>query len=130
MFGESETVRMLNRLATFSSSTRTEVIVVRYNNVIRFYSEGKRRYNFQTSQSEGAPVLLLEVMGNVTDMGADRSKNLLDSITQGAKVVRLVEPVDVKWSYLTIDDSPKKYRLRTVIKPLKNYSLLVGEDVG
>lgn len=103
---------------------------MRYNNVIRFYSEGKRRYNFQTSQSEGDPVLLLEVMGNVTDMGADRSKNLLDSITQGAKVVRLVEPVDVKWSYLTIDDSPKKYRLRTVIKPLKNYSLLVGEDVG
>lgn len=112
------------------SSIHTEVIVVRYSNVIRFYSEGNKKYNFQTSQSEGSPKLLLEVMGNVTDMGIDRSKNLLDSISQGTKIVRLVEPVNFKWSYLTIDDSSKKYRLRTALKPLKNYSLLVGEDVG
>lgn len=114
----------------FSSSILIGVIVVRYNSVIKFYSEGVKRYNFQTSKSEGYPQLLLEVMGNVTDMGVDRSKNLLDSIVQGAKVIRLVEPVTVKWSYLTIDDSPKKYRMRTVIKPLKGYSMIVGEDVG
>lgn len=103
---------------------------MRYSNVIRFYSESNKRYNFQTSRSEGSPKLLLEVMGNVTDMGVDRSKNLLDSISQGTKIVRLVEPVNFKWSYLTIDDSPKKYRLRTSMTPLKNYSLLVGEDIG
>lgn len=103
---------------------------MRYNSVIKFYSEGVKRYNFQTSKSEGEPKLLYEAMGNVTDLGVDRSKNLLDSIVQGAKVIRLVEPVNLKWSYLTIDDSPKKYRLKTVIKPSKYFSLLVGEDVG
>ena len=103
---------------------------MRYNSVIKFYSVGVKRYNFQTSKSEGEPKLLYEAMGNVTDLGVDRSKNLLDSIVQGAKVIRLVEPVNFKWSYLTIDDSSKKYRLRTALKPLKNYSLLVGEDVG
>ena len=113
-----------------SSSILTEVTVVRYNNVIKFYSKGDKRYNFQTSKVEGTPKLLYEAMGNVTDLGVDRSKNLLDSIVQGAKVIRLIEPVNIKWSYLTIDDSPKKYHLRTALKPLNNYSLLVGEDVG
>lgn len=102
---------------------------MRFNNVIRFYEENKK-YNFQTSQSNGPSKLLLEVMGNVTDLGVDRAYRLLGSLSQGVKVVRLVEAVGVKWSYLTIDDSPKKYRLRTALTPLKNYSLLVGEDVG
>lgn len=114
----------------FSSSILIGVIVVRYNSVIKFYSEGVKRYNFQTSKSEGAPKLLYEAMGNVTDLGVDRSKNLLDSIVQGAKVIRLVEPVNLKWSYLIIDDSPKKYRLKTSIKPSKYFTLIVGEDVG
>ena len=103
---------------------------MRYDKVIRFYSDGKKRYNFQTSKTEGEPQLLFEVMGNVTDMGVDRSKELLDSIVQGAKIIRLIEPVIVKWSYLTIDDSLKKYRMRTTVKPLKGYSMIVGEDVG
>lgn len=102
---------------------------MRFDSVIRFYEEGKK-YDFQTSQYNGSPKLLLEVMGNVTDMGVDRAYRLLGSLSQSVKVVRLTEPVDFKWSYLTIGDSPNKYRLRTAQTPLKNYSLLVGEDVG
>lgn len=106
------------------------MIVVRYNSVIRFYSEGKKHYDFKTSKTVGSDELLTEVMGSVTDMGVNRSKEVLDSINQGTKIIRLVEPITFKWSYLMIDDSSKKYRLITARTPLKNYSLIVGEDVG
>jgi hypothetical protein len=69
-------------------------------------------------------------MGNVTDVGADRTVRLLGSITQGVKIIRIVEPIEKKWAYLTIDDGSTKYRMRTTTIPLKNVSILVGEDIG
>lgn len=106
------------------------MIAVRYNHEIKFFSEGKRKYNPVTSQYEGGPKLVADVMGNVTDVGADRTAQLFGNIVQGVKVVRLVEPVEKVWAYLTIDDSSTKYRMRTTTVPLKNVSILVGEDVG
>lgn len=106
------------------------MIAVRYNHEIKFFSEGKRKYNPVTSQYEGGPELVADVMGNVTDVGADRTAQLFGNIVQGVKVVRLVEPVEKVWVYLTIDDSLTKYRMRTTTIPLKNVSILVGEDIG
>jgi hypothetical protein len=103
---------------------------VRYNHEIKFFSEDKRHYNPITSQNEGGTGLIADVMGNVTDVGADRSTKLFGSIVQGIKVIRLVEPIDEKWAYLTIDDGKTKYRMRTTTTPLKNVSILVGEDIG
>lgn len=103
---------------------------MRYNHEIKFFSEDKRHYNPIISQNEGGTGLIADVMGNVTDVGADRSTKLFGSIVQGIKVIRLVEPVDKKWAYLTIDDGKTKYRMRTTTTPLKNVSILVGEDIG
>lgn len=103
---------------------------MRYNHEIKFFNEGKRKYNPITSSYEGELELVADVMGNVTDVGADRTVRLLGSIVQGVKVVRLVEPIEKVWAYLTIDDSPTKYRMRTTTIPLKNVSILVGEDIG
>ncbi|MCD7130556.1 hypothetical protein LTY36_05040 [Limosilactobacillus agrestis] len=103
---------------------------MRYNHEIKFFSEGKRKYNPVTSQYDGSSELIADVMGNVTDVGADRTVQLFGNIVQGVKVVRLVEPIENVWAYLTIDDKPTKYRMRTTTIPLKNVSILVGEDVG
>lgn len=103
---------------------------MRYNHEIKFFNEGKRKYNPVTSSYEGGSELVADVMGNVTDVGADRSAKLFGSIVQGVKVVRLVEPIGKVWAYLTIDDSPTKYRMRTTTIPLKSVSILVGEDIG
>lgn len=103
---------------------------MRFDHEFKFYSEGKRKYNPKTSQYEGGLEVVADVMGSVTDVGADRTVELFGSVIQGVKAIRLVEPVGVAWSYLTIDDGPTKYRLRNVTQPLKNVSLLVGEDVG
>jgi hypothetical protein len=103
---------------------------VRYNHEIKFFNEGKRKYNPITSSYEGELELVADVMGNVTDVGADRTVRLLGSITQGVKIIRIVEPIEKKWAYLTIDDGSTKYRMRTTTIPLKNVSILVGEDIG
>ncbi|MCC4410510.1 hypothetical protein LMB83_00330 [Limosilactobacillus reuteri] len=103
---------------------------MRFNHEINFYTEEGKHYNPLTSQTEGGPKLVDSVMGNVTDVGADRTVRLLGSIVQGVKIIRLVEPIDKKWAYLTIDDGSTKYRMRTTTIPLKNVSILVGEDIG
>lgn len=103
---------------------------MRYNHEIKFFNEGKRKYNPITSSYEGELELVADVMGNVTDVGADRTVRLLGSITQGVKIIRIVEPIEKKWAYLTIDDGSTKYRMRTTTIPLKNVSILVGEDIG
>lgn len=100
---------------------------MRMDQKISFYSEKKREYNPHTSQYEGGVQLVATRYGNVTDVGTDRSAELFGKYDQRAKTVRYIEPVDVSWSYLTIDDSSTKYRLRTERRPLKGVSLIVGE---
>ncbi|MDD7693811.1 MAG: hypothetical protein PT937_05505 [Lactobacillaceae bacterium] len=103
---------------------------MRFNHEVKFYNAGKRKYNPKTSKYEGGTELVADVMANVTDVGTTRSVQLFGSIVQGVKELRLVEPVNDVWAYLTIDDGPTKYRMQTTTTPLKNVSLLVGEDVG
>lgn len=103
---------------------------MRFNHEVKFYNTGKRKYNPKTSEYEGGTELVADVMANVTDVGTTRSVQLFGSIVQGVKELRVVEPIDSVWAYLTIDDGPTKYRIRTAKAPLKNISLLVGEDVG
>ena len=103
---------------------------MRFNHEVKFYNTGKRRYNPKTSQYEGGDEMVADRMADITDVGTTRSVQLFGSIVQGVKELRLVEPVDSVWAYLTIDDRPTKYRMRATIAPLKNVSLLVGEDVG
>ena len=66
------------------------------------------------------------VMANVTELGTNRSMELLGSYTANSKVVRLGS-VPGKWSYLMIGDIDKKYRLQTSRQTQKMTSLLVGE---
>lgn len=106
------------------------MIAVRYNHEIKFFDEGKQKYNPVTSQYDSGSEVVADVMGNVTDVGADRSVNLFGSIVQGVKIIRIIEPIEKKWAYLTIDDGSTKYRMRTTTIPLKNVSILVGEDIG
>lgn len=100
---------------------------MRMDSKISFYSESKRRYNPHASKYEGGTELVATRYGNVTDVGTNRSVELFGKYDQRAKTIRFSEPVTVSWSYLTIDDSPVKYRLNTERRPLKGVSLIVGE---
>lgn len=94
---------------------------MRMDRVVKFYLEGRRSGNAK---------LIAEDMANVTDMGVDRTTELLGNMNQRALIIRTLHPVTLGFSYVTIDDSPKRYRLTTARKPLKGNSMIVGEDIG
>jgi hypothetical protein len=98
---------------------------------IKFYLQDDNSYDpYADEYGADSPKLVAERYANVTDLGTNRSVELLGKLDQNAKVVRLELPFDGAWSYLTIDDSPIKYRLETLRTPLKGISLIVGEDDG
>lgn len=94
---------------------------MRMDSVVKLYQEGRR---------SGDVKLVAEDMANVTDVGVDRSVNVLGNINQRSLVVRTLHPVEVSFSYLTIDDGDKHYRLTTGRRPLKGNTMIVGEDIG
>ena len=98
---------------------------MRLDTVVKFYSESERHYDPKTHGYVGGVTLVATVMANVTELGTNRSMELLGSYTANSKVVRLVGSVPQKWSYLMIGD--KKYRLQTSRQTQKMTSLLVGE---
>lgn len=100
---------------------------MRLDTVVKFYSESERHYDSKAHGYVGGAVLVATVMANVTELGTNRSMELLGSYTANSKVVRLVDSVPSKWSYLMIDDIDKKYRLQTSRQTQKMTSLLVGE---
>lgn len=93
---------------------------MRMDSVVKFYKEDRR----------GNPELVAEDMANVTDMGIDRTNELTGNINQRSLIVRTLHPLEVAFSYLTINDDDKAYRLTTRRDPLKGNTLIVGEDVG
>ncbi|MFT8412296.1 MAG: hypothetical protein ABF743_10245 [Schleiferilactobacillus perolens] len=78
----------------------------------------------------GDPKKVAFSVASVTDLGTNRSVELFGKYDQQAKVVRTVEPIGVKWSYLTVDDDPTRYVLQTTRVPLQNNTLIVGEENG
>lgn len=100
---------------------------MRLDTVVKFYSESERHYDPKVHSYVGGVTLVATVMANVTELGTNRSMELLGSYTANSKVVRLVDSVPTKWSYLTISDIDKKYRLQTSRQTQKMTSLLVGE---
>ena len=100
---------------------------MRLDTVVKFYSESERHYDPKFHGYVGGTDLIATVMANVTELGTNRSMELLGSYTANSKVVRLVGSVPQKWSYLTIGDIDKKYRLQTSRQTQKMTSLLVGE---
>lgn len=95
---------------------------MRFDSAAKFYTEPRR--------GSDPDKLVAEDMANVTDLGTDRSTQLLGNINQRALVVRTIHPVTVTWSYLTINDGDKHYRLTTARTPLKGNTLIVGEDIA
>lgn len=109
---------------------RIEVIVVRMDSLVRFYSATARKYNPRTHQYEGNTEMIAELPANVTDVGTDRSVQVLGNLNANSRVVRTYEEPPTKWDYVLIDGHVTHYRLQTIRKPLKLYTLIVGEDNG
>ncbi|WP_056995168.1 hypothetical protein [Limosilactobacillus equigenerosi] len=103
---------------------------MRFDSVIKFYSEKGKHYDPKVHGYVGGNQLVSEIMANVTDLGTTRSVQILGSINQEAKVLRLLNPEPPDWSFLTIDDGDKHYRRTTTRTVLKGNTLIVGGENG
>lgn len=102
---------------------------MRFDHVIKFYDKSERHYDPKTHGYVGGEKLVSILHGNVTDVGTVKSVQLFGDYKQNSLVIRLYA-APPKWSYLTIDDGTQKYVLQTMRKPLKLFTLIVGESNG
>mgnify|MGYP003101131043 FL=1 len=102
---------------------------MRFDHIIKFYDKSKRHYDPKTHGYVGGERLVSALHGNVTDVGTVKSVQLFGDYKQNSLVIRLYA-APPKWSYLTIDDGKQKYVLQTMRKPLKLFTLIVGESNG
>lgn len=102
---------------------------MRFDHVIKFYDKSERHYDPKTHGYVGSEKLVSALHGNVTDIGTVKSVQLFGDYKQNSLVIRLYA-APPKWSYLTIDDGTQKYVLQTMRKPLKLFTLIVGESNG
>lgn len=102
---------------------------MRFDHVIKFYDKSGRHYDPKTHGYVGGEKLVSALHGNVTDVGTVKSVQLFGDYKQNSLVIRLYA-APPKWSYLTIDDGKQKYVLQTMRKPLKLFTLIVGESNG
>ena len=94
---------------------------------IQFYSEGKEHYDPKIGDYVGGPELVGEEIANITETGTETSVQDFGDITTKNLVIRLVNDINYKWSYLTVNGLEQKYKPITTRKPLKNNTLIVGE---
>lgn len=102
---------------------------MRFDHVIKFYDKSERHYDPKTHGYVGGEKLVSILHGNVTDVGTVKSVQLFGDYKQNSLVIRLYA-APPKWSYLTIDGGTQKYVLQTMRKPLKLFTLIVGESNG
>lgn len=101
-----------------------------FDHQVTFVFKQKRKYNPLTHKYEGNLVKSEPYCANITDVGTNRSVQLFGNYQQEAKVVRLTKEPPASWDYLTIDDGDTAYVLQTMRKPLKYFTLIVGESNG
>lgn len=101
---------------------------MRFADKVQFYLDTDG-YNPKTS-SYGNPKLVDEVVANVTHLGNNRSIELFGNLNVDRQTVRLMQPFNENWSYLTINGGQKHYVKLSAIKPLKIDGYIVGESNG
>lgn len=94
---------------------------------IQFYSKITEHYDPKVGDYVGGPELVGEEIANITETGTETSVKDFGDITTKNIVIRLVNDIDYKWAYLTVNGLEQKYKPITTRKPLKNNTLIVGE---
>ena len=99
---------------------------MRLNHEVTFYYAGDKTYDPVTSTYSPNVTQVTTRMASVTDTGTNRTIELFGNLDTRTQVVRIVEPVGYKWTYLTIDGGSDKYAPITETEPLQNTTIIVG----
>lgn len=99
-----------------------------FDRYVTFHDKSNRKYDPKQHKYVGDEEQVVKLRANVTDVGTDTSVQFFGDYKHKALVIRLTKEPPTKWSYLTLDGDSKKYVLNTMRKPLKCYTLIVGES--
>lgn len=103
---------------------------MRYDTSVSFWSEGSNKYNSLTHKHEKTPTKVDEKYCNVTDLGTAKQVELLGSIKQGSKTIRMIDLPPYKYDFIKIENDSHKYRFVNSLNVSKGYAMIVGRDNG
>lgn len=101
-----------------------------FDSEVVFYNAEERKYNPKTHKYEGGPKEVGRVYANVTDVGTNRSVQILGNLNANDKVIRTYDEPPAKWDYCLINGHVTRYEITTRRDNLKLITLVVGENNG
>lgn len=98
-----------------------------FDRQVTFYDTGEEHYDPKQHKYVGGDEELVTLPANVTDVGVEKSAQVFGDYKHRALVIRTVYEPPKQWGYLKLDGDSHKYVLNTYRKPLKYFTLIVGE---
>ena len=98
-----------------------------FDRQVTFYDTGEEHYDPKQHKYVGGDEELVTLPANVTDVGVEKSAQIFGDYKHRALAIRTVYEPPKQWGYLKLDGDSRKYILNTYRKPLKYFTLIVGE---
>ena len=99
---------------------------MRYDTKVYFWKDETGKYNPVTHKHDNN----LKLVANVTDLGLAKQVELLGSIKEGSKTIRMIDLPPDKYDFIKIENDSHKYRFVSSLNVLKGYAMIVGRDNG
>ena len=103
---------------------------MRYDTKVYFWKTGTGKYDPFTHKHDNNLKLVFTAYANVTDLGLAKQVELLGSIKEGSKTIRIIDLPPDKYDFIKIENDPHKYRFVSSLNVSKGYAMIVGRDNG
>lgn len=103
---------------------------MRYDTKVYFWKTSTGKYNPVTHKHDNNLKLVFTAYANVTDLGLAKQVELLGSIKEGSKTIRMIDLPPDKYDFIKIENDSHKYRFVSSLNISKGYAMIVGRDNG
>lgn len=103
---------------------------MRYDTKVYFWKDETGKYNPVTHKHDNNLKLVFTAYANVTDLGLAKQVELLGSIKEGSKTIRMIYLPPDKYDFIKTENDSRKYRFVSSLNVLKGYAMIVGRDNG
>lgn len=103
---------------------------MRYDTKVYFCKDETGKYNPVTHKHDNNLKLVFTAYANVTDLGLAKQVELLGSIKEGSKTIRMIDLPPDKYDFIKIENDSHKYRFVSSLNVSKGYAMIVGRDNG
>lgn len=103
---------------------------MRYDTKVYFWKDETGKYNPVTHKHDNNLKLVFTAYANVTDLGLAKQVELLGSIKEGSKTIRMIDLPTDKYDFIKIENDSHKYRFVSSLNVSKGYAMIVGRDNG